>query len=66
MILHIHVLFNFGLFNLAAPKRRDSLLGSPDVIDTAPRRKRRQRTAKSAGTGAKMAACETALPAKEK
>ncbi|KFQ92797.1 DNA repair protein XRCC4, partial [Nipponia nippon] len=32
-----------------------SLLGSPDVIDTAPRRKRRQRIAKHAGTGAKMA-----------
>ncbi|KFQ09275.1 DNA repair protein XRCC4, partial [Leptosomus discolor] len=38
-----------------APERRHSLLGSPDVIDTAPRRKRRQRTAKPAGTGAKMA-----------
>ncbi|KAM9262479.1 DNA repair protein XRCC4 [Morus bassanus] len=47
-------------------ERRDSLLGSPDVIDTAPRRKRRQRTAKPAGTGAKMATYETELPAKEK
>ncbi|KFM09071.1 DNA repair protein XRCC4, partial [Aptenodytes forsteri] len=36
-------------------ERRDSLLYSPDVIDTTPRRKRRQRTAKPAGTGAKMA-----------
>ncbi|KFR00787.1 DNA repair protein XRCC4, partial [Opisthocomus hoazin] len=39
----------------SAPERRHSILGSPDVVDTAPRRKRRQRTAKSAGTGAKMA-----------
>ncbi|KGL94810.1 DNA repair protein XRCC4, partial [Charadrius vociferus] len=36
-------------------EQRDSLLCSPDVIDTAPRRKRRQRTAVPAGTGAKMA-----------
>ncbi|KAM6289818.1 DNA repair protein XRCC4 [Aegotheles albertisi] len=50
----------------SAPERRDSLLGSPDVTDTAPRRKRRQRTAKPAGTGAKVAAYETKLPAKEK
>ncbi|NXS99724.1 XRCC4 protein, partial [Jacana jacana] len=50
----------------AAPERHDSLLGSPDVIDTAPRRKRRQRTAMPAGTGAKMATYETELPAKEK
>ncbi|NXI44072.1 XRCC4 protein, partial [Galbula dea] len=50
----------------SAPERRVSLLGSPDVVDTVPRRKRRQRTAKSAGTGAKMAAYETELPAKEK
>jgi len=54
------------LFLLAAPERRHSILGSPDVVDTAPRRKRRQRTAKSAGTGAKMATYETELPAKEK
>ncbi|XP_065512605.1 DNA repair protein XRCC4 isoform X1 [Caloenas nicobarica] len=47
-------------------ERKESLLCSPDVIDTAPRRKRRQRTAKPAGTGAKMAAYETDLPAKEK
>ncbi|KFP74777.1 DNA repair protein XRCC4, partial [Apaloderma vittatum] len=39
----------------SASERRDSLLGSPDVIDTALRRKRRQRTAKSAGTAAKIA-----------
>ncbi|KFQ79572.1 DNA repair protein XRCC4, partial [Phaethon lepturus] len=39
----------------SAPERTDSILGSPDVIDTAPRRKRRQRTAKPAGTGAKTA-----------
>ncbi|XP_076218711.1 DNA repair protein XRCC4 [Aptenodytes patagonicus] len=50
----------------SAPERRDSLLYSPDVIDTTPRRKRRQRTAKPAGTGAKMATYETELPAKEK
>ncbi|KAM6227150.1 DNA repair protein XRCC4 isoform 1-T4 [Spheniscus humboldti] len=50
----------------SAPERRDSLLCSPDVIDTTPRRKRRQRTAKPAGTGAKMATYETELPAKEK
>ncbi|XP_032851384.1 DNA repair protein XRCC4 [Tyto alba] len=50
----------------SAPERRDSLLGSPDVIDTAPRRKRRQRAAKPAGTGAKMATYETELPAEEK
>uniref|UniRef100_A0A663N6I0 DNA repair protein XRCC4 n=1 Tax=Athene cunicularia TaxID=194338 RepID=A0A663N6I0_ATHCN len=50
----------------SAPERKDSFLGSPDVIDTAPRRKRRQRTAKPAGTGAKMATYETELPAKEK
>uniref|UniRef100_A0A663NAF9 DNA repair protein XRCC4 n=1 Tax=Athene cunicularia TaxID=194338 RepID=A0A663NAF9_ATHCN len=43
-------------------ERKDSFLGSPDVIDTAPRRKRRQRTAKPAGTGAKMATYETELP----
>ncbi|KAM6033780.1 DNA repair protein XRCC4 isoform 2-T2 [Chlamydotis macqueenii] len=50
----------------SAQKQRDSFLGSPDVIDTAPRRKRRQRTAKPAGTGAKMATYETELTAKEK
>ncbi|XP_009864654.1 PREDICTED: DNA repair protein XRCC4, partial [Apaloderma vittatum] len=50
----------------SASERRDSLLGSPDVIDTALRRKRRQRTAKSAGTAAKIATYETELPAKEK
>ncbi|XP_010006700.1 PREDICTED: DNA repair protein XRCC4 [Chaetura pelagica] len=50
----------------SAPERRDSLLVSPDVLDTAPRRKRRQRTTKAARTGAKVAAYETELPAKEK
>ncbi|NXA26278.1 XRCC4 protein, partial [Ibidorhyncha struthersii] len=50
----------------SASEQRDSLLCSPDVIDTAPRRKRRQRTAMPAGTGAKMAAYETELPAEEK
>ncbi|NWW45302.1 XRCC4 protein, partial [Pedionomus torquatus] len=49
-----------------APERKDSFLGSPDVINTTPRRKRRQRTAMPAGTGAKMATYETELPAKEK
>ncbi|NXQ51801.1 XRCC4 protein, partial [Anthoscopus minutus] len=51
----------------SALERRDSsLLGSPDVVDPAPRRKRRQRTAKPAGTGAKAAAYEAELPAQEK
>ncbi|NXE07781.1 XRCC4 protein, partial [Lophotis ruficrista] len=50
----------------SAQEQRDSFLGSPDVIDTAPRRKRRQRTAKPAGTEAKMATYETELTAKEK
>uniref|UniRef100_A0A8B9BUZ3 DNA repair protein XRCC4 n=3 Tax=Anser TaxID=8842 RepID=A0A8B9BUZ3_9AVES len=47
-------------------ERNDSLLASPDVINTTPRRKRRQRTVKPAGTGAKMATYETEMPAKEK
>ncbi|KAM9507729.1 DNA repair protein XRCC4 isoform 1-T2 [Guaruba guarouba] len=50
----------------AVPERRDSLLGSPDVIDSAPRRKQRQRTAKPERTGSKMASHQTELPAKEK
>ncbi|NWH39725.1 XRCC4 protein, partial [Chloropsis hardwickii] len=51
----------------SAPERRDSsLLGSPDIVDPAPRRKRRQRTAKPAGTGAKVAAYEAEQPAQEK
>lgn len=50
----------------SAPERRDSLLGSPDVIGTAPRRKRRQRTVNSAGTEAKIATYETEMLAKEK
>ncbi|XP_052556490.1 DNA repair protein XRCC4 isoform X1 [Tympanuchus pallidicinctus] len=50
----------------AAPERRDSLLGSPDVISTAPRRKRRQRTINPAGTEAKIATYETEKLAKEK
>lgn len=53
-------------FLLAVSERRDSLLGSPDVIDTAPRRKQRQRTAKPDRTGSKMAFYQTELPAKEK
>ncbi|KFV88250.1 DNA repair protein XRCC4, partial [Struthio camelus australis] len=39
----------------SVPERKDSILGSPDVIDTAPTRKRRQRIVKPAGTGAKVA-----------
>ncbi|XP_031465392.1 DNA repair protein XRCC4 [Phasianus colchicus] len=50
----------------SAPERRDSLLGSPDVISTAPRRKRRQRTMNPAGTEAKIATYETEMLAKEK
>ncbi|NXL94777.1 XRCC4 protein, partial [Alectura lathami] len=50
----------------SAAEQRDSFLGSPDVINTTPRRKRRQRTVKPAGTGAKIAAYETEMPAKEK
>ncbi|XP_064356684.1 DNA repair protein XRCC4 isoform X4 [Dromaius novaehollandiae] len=50
----------------AAAERRDSMLSSPDVINAAPTRKRRQRVVKPAGTGAKVAAYETELPAKEK
>ncbi|NXT58266.1 XRCC4 protein, partial [Pluvianellus socialis] len=50
----------------SASEQRDSLLGSPDVTDTAPRRKRRQRTTMPAGTGPKVAAYETELPAAEK
>ncbi|XP_064902535.1 DNA repair protein XRCC4 isoform X2 [Columba livia] len=57
---------NLTRASLPSAERNDSLLGSPDAIDTAPRRKRRQRTAKPAGTGAKMAAYETDQPAKEK
>ncbi|XP_066195409.1 DNA repair protein XRCC4 isoform X2 [Sylvia atricapilla] len=50
----------------SALERRDSsLLGSPDIVDPAPRRKRRQRTAKPAGTGAKVAAYEAEQPAQE-
>uniref|UniRef100_A0A674G7M4 DNA repair protein XRCC4 n=1 Tax=Taeniopygia guttata TaxID=59729 RepID=A0A674G7M4_TAEGU len=51
----------------SALERRDSsLLGSPDIVDPAPRRKRRQRTAKPAGTGAKVANYEAEQPAQEK
>uniref|UniRef100_A0A8C3QT57 DNA repair protein XRCC4 n=1 Tax=Cyanoderma ruficeps TaxID=181631 RepID=A0A8C3QT57_9PASS len=51
----------------SALERRDSsLLGSPDIVDPAPRRKRRQRTAKPAGTGAKVVAYEAEQPAQEK
>lgn len=47
------------------PERRDSLLGSPDVVDTVPRRRQRQRTAKPDRTGSKMS-YQIELPAKEK
>ncbi|NWI84727.1 XRCC4 protein, partial [Pitta sordida] len=51
----------------SAPERRDSsLLGSPDMVDAAPRRKRRQRAAKPAGTGPKVAAYEAEQPHEEK
>ncbi|XP_050185081.1 DNA repair protein XRCC4 isoform X2 [Myiozetetes cayanensis] len=51
----------------SAPEQRDSsLLGSPDVADTAPRRKRRQRAAKPAGTGPKVAAYEAEQLPEEK
>ncbi|NWS74802.1 XRCC4 protein, partial [Crotophaga sulcirostris] len=50
----------------SAPEQKDFLLGSPDAIDTGPRRKRRQRMAKPTGMGAKMATYETELPPKEK
>ncbi|XP_038257589.1 DNA repair protein XRCC4 isoform X3 [Dermochelys coriacea] len=50
----------------AAPPRRDSLLNSPDVIDIAPSRKRRQRIQKPAGVEPKVATYETQLLAKEK
>uniref|UniRef100_A0A8C3MHZ6 Uncharacterized protein n=1 Tax=Geospiza parvula TaxID=87175 RepID=A0A8C3MHZ6_GEOPR len=49
----------------ALDRRDSSLLGSPDIVDPAPRRKRRQRTAKPAGTGAKVAAYEAEQPAQE-
>ncbi|OPJ82122.1 DNA repair protein XRCC4 isoform A [Patagioenas fasciata monilis] len=57
---------NLTRASLPSAERKDSLLSSPDAIDTAPRRKRRQRTAKPAGTGAKMAAYETDQPAEQK
>ncbi|NXG05852.1 XRCC4 protein, partial [Sakesphorus luctuosus] len=51
----------------SAPEKRDSsLLGSPDFVSTPPRRKRRQRAAKPAGTGPKMAAYEAEQPQEEK
>ncbi|KAM6230049.1 DNA repair protein XRCC4 [Porphyrio hochstetteri] len=50
----------------SAPERKESFLSSPDAAESAPRRKRRQRTMKPDGTGAKMATYETELPAKEK
>ncbi|NXJ05830.1 XRCC4 protein, partial [Odontophorus gujanensis] len=50
----------------SVPERRDSLLGSPDVISTAPRRKRRQRTINPAGMEAKIATYETEMLPKEK
>uniref|UniRef100_A0A8U8CFE7 Uncharacterized protein n=1 Tax=Geospiza parvula TaxID=87175 RepID=A0A8U8CFE7_GEOPR len=48
--------------NPARASLDSSLLGSPDIVDPAPRRKRRQRTAKPAGTGAKVAAYEAEQP----
>uniref|UniRef100_A0A8C8RVA7 DNA repair protein XRCC4 n=1 Tax=Pelusios castaneus TaxID=367368 RepID=A0A8C8RVA7_9SAUR len=50
----------------SATLRRDSLLNSPDVIDIAPTRKRRQRIQKPAGVEPKLATYETQLPSKEK
>uniref|UniRef100_A0A8C2SMT5 X-ray repair cross complementing 4 n=1 Tax=Coturnix japonica TaxID=93934 RepID=A0A8C2SMT5_COTJA len=49
----------------SAPERRDSLLGSPDVISNAPRRKRRQRTVNPVGTEAKISTYETEMLEKE-
>ncbi|XP_063036897.1 DNA repair protein XRCC4 isoform X2 [Melospiza melodia melodia] len=51
----------------SAPEQRDSsLLGTPDTVCAAPRRKRRQRMTEPGGTGAKVAACEAEQPAQEK
>ncbi|XP_072215258.1 DNA repair protein XRCC4 isoform X2 [Excalfactoria chinensis] len=50
----------------SAPERRDSLLASPDVISTAPRRKRRQRATNPVGTEAKISTSETEMLEKEK
>ncbi|XP_059348345.1 DNA repair protein XRCC4 [Ammospiza nelsoni] len=51
----------------STPERSDSsLLGIPDIVCLAPRRKRRQRMTKPAGTGAKVAACKAEQPAQEK
>ncbi|KYO48657.1 DNA repair protein XRCC4 [Alligator mississippiensis] len=47
-------------------ERRDSLLNSPDTVDIAPNRKRRQRALKTAGTGPKMATHETDLQVNKK
>ncbi|XP_019387867.1 PREDICTED: DNA repair protein XRCC4 [Crocodylus porosus] len=47
-------------------ERRDSLLNSPDMVDIAPSRKRRQRALTTAGTGPKMATHETDLQVNKK
>ncbi|XP_019372472.1 PREDICTED: DNA repair protein XRCC4 [Gavialis gangeticus] len=47
-------------------ERRDSLLNSPDMVDIAPSRKRRQRALTTAGTGLKMATHETDLQVNKK
>lgn len=67
-VVFLGILSSFGLFAFtsAAPPRRDSLLNSPDVIDIAPSRKRRQRIQKPAGVEPKVATYETQLLAKEK
>ncbi|XP_071436629.1 DNA repair protein XRCC4 isoform X2 [Pithys albifrons albifrons] len=49
----------------AQEKADSSLLGSPDFLSTPPRRKRRQRAAKPAGTGPKLAAYEAEQPQEE-
>ncbi|ELW70581.1 DNA repair protein XRCC4 [Tupaia chinensis] len=57
-----------GLSVLAAATERkeDSIISSPDVIDIAPSRKRRQRMLKNLGTEPKIAPQESQLQEKEK
>ncbi|XP_006170487.1 DNA repair protein XRCC4-like [Tupaia chinensis] len=57
-----------GLSELAAATERkeDSIISSPDVIDIAPSRKRRQRMLKNLGTEPKIAPQESQLQEKEK
>uniref|UniRef100_A0A2H6MX66 DNA repair protein XRCC4 n=1 Tax=Micrurus carvalhoi TaxID=3147026 RepID=A0A2H6MX66_9SAUR len=45
--------------------RRDSLLGSPDITDTVPSRKRRQRTSKNGNTKPKVTLQEAQTTSKE-